>query len=172
MLISGVIRQQNDQHIPSVIDDLICKFCRFEVLKFAGWDLDEKCSLDSFYVGTLRNENAAEPIDWKLVPEWRMKHLMYGFGYIQYGSFVLTFGGLIQELEFGEYVSDWTNSIYILDLRTNEGWIESSIKCPQKAQYNNTVLDDMQRVHLFPIGNTGKHYWIDVKDLIQRARED
>ena len=61
MLISGFIRQQNEEYVPSVIDDLISKFCSFEVLKFAGWDLDKKCSLDSFYVGTLRNENVAEP---------------------------------------------------------------------------------------------------------------
>ena len=89
---------------------------------------------------------------------------MYGFGYIQYGSFLLTFGGLIQELEFGEYVSDWTNSIYILDLRTNEGWIESSIKCPEKAQYNNTVLDDLQRVHLFR--STRTEFWLCQQILI------
>ena len=159
MLISGFIRQQNDQHIPSVIDDLISEFCRFELLKFGGWDLHEDCNMDSFYIGTLRNENAEEPIEWRLVPEWRMKHFMYGFGYIQYGSFILTFGGYVENL-------DSTDSIYILNLRTNEGWIESPIKCPKKAQYSKTVLDDMQRVHLFPVGYAGVHYWIDVKDLI------
>ena len=162
MLISGFIRQQNDQHIPSVIDDLISEFCRFELLKFGGWDLHENCNMDSFSVGTLRNENAEESIEWRLVPEWRMKHLMYGFGYIQYGSLILTFGGFIENV-------DSTDSIYILDLRTNEGWIESPIKCPKRAQYSKTVLDDMQRVHLFPVGYAGVHYWIDVRDLIPQS---
>ena len=118
--------------------------------------------MDSFYVGTLRNENEAEPIDWRLVPEWKMRHLMYGFGYIQYESFILTFGGCTQN-------SGYIDSIYILDLRTDEGWIHSPIKSPRKGQYSKTVLDDMQRVHLFPVGYWGKHYWIDLKDLIPQS---
>ena len=146
--------------IPSVIVDLISSFCICELFKFGGWNMDEKCESDAFYIGTLQNGNPAEPIEWGLAPQYRLKHPMLGFGFIRYDSFIVTFGGSM--LSYGcEKRSD---SIFILDLCEDRGWIESPIRCPKESLYS-AVLDASQRVHL------NQEYWIDLKDILPQVCE-
>ena len=160
-LIFGFARKQiGTSTVPPVIGDLISNFCILEIFKFGGWNMDEKCNSDAFYIGALQNGNPAEPIQWRLAPQYRLKHPMLGFGYIRYDSFIVTFGGSMTS--YGcEKRSD---SIFILDLCEDRGWIESPIKCPMESGYR-AVLDASRRVHL------NEEYWIDLKDILPQICE-
>ena len=159
-LVSGFTHKRCGKHIPAVIVDIISKFCQFELFKFGGYDSIEQRVMDSFYIGTLKNGNPAEPIEWTLKPQYTLKHQLYAFGYIQHDSFIVTFGGYHID------TNAVTDDIYILDLHDNRGWIESSVKCPMKIGYD-AVLDEAQRVHLFPDSLEHKlQFWIDLKDLL------
>ena len=68
---------------------------------------------------------------------------LWGFGCIQHGPFIVTFGGVIRHN--GGVISD---DIYILDLRKNCGWIQSPMKCPRKGDCTAAV-DDCGSVHLW-----------------------
>ena len=165
LLISGFARNQNGRHIPLVIVNLISKFYKFELFKFGGLDLHDGQCVDSFYIGSLENGDPSKPIQWRLVSQYKLNHPLGAFGYIQYGPFIVTFGGVSDD----ESSNCRTDDIYILDLRRDCGWIRSPIKCPQKAKYH-AVLDSKQRIHLqertyFSWGH-GNHYCINLNDII------
>ena len=152
-----------------MIVDIVSKFCEFELFKFGGYDLNGFERFDSFYIGTLQDGDPAKPIEWKLVPQYTLKDPMADFGYIQYGPFIVTFGGRTVGPRASSrapkvFGYERLDEIYILDLRDNKGWIESAIKCPMKAVYH-AVLDYVQRVHLFPL-DEHQQFCIDLKDLI------
>ena len=86
MLISGFSRIQNDKPIPVAIIGLLSKFCIFELFSFTIG------LTDSFYIGKLENGDPIKPIQWTLAPEYTLKYPMSGFGYIQHGPFIVTFG--------------------------------------------------------------------------------
>lgn len=111
--VSGFTRMQSTGHIPAVIVDLISEFCRFELFKFGRRELgrDRTNCVDSFHIGTLKNGNPLEPIQWKLAPEYNLKRPLRDFGYIQHGPFIVTFGG------FEQGAKDLSDDILILDLR-------------------------------------------------------
>ena len=165
MLISGFIRHQSPRHVPSVLVDIVSEFCIFELFKFGGWNANEQRDSDSFYIGTLRNGNPAEPVEWKLAPQFALNYPMVAFGFIHHGPFIVTFGGATQDSD-SKQVSR-TNSIYILDLRRNCGWIESPMKCPPRLTHRyDAVLDESNRVHL------NERYWIDLKDILPQICND
>ena len=148
-LVSGFTRYHSDIEIPSVIIGLISEFRKFEVFKFGGvcWNAEDRKSksLDSFYIGTLENGSAAKPIQWNLAPQFRLKQSVCGFGHIQFGPFIVIFGGRgTDEATFGMKDWSWFDDIYILDLSKSLGWVSSSIKCPRKAMYR-AVLDTNQK---------------------------
>ena len=172
-LIAGFARNRSAQNLPIVIVGLISKFCENNLYRFGGvrnlldpidWRLEQVEYLDSFYIGTLKNGNPREPIDWQLAPQYRLPHPMREFGYIHYGHFIVTFGGKIPDRRpsskgWRVYKREYTDKIYILDLRRDCGWTESPVKCPRKSTYS-AALDKSQRIHL----NT--RYWIDLKEII------
>ena len=150
-----------------MIVDIVSKFCQFELFKFGGYDSSVFKRADSFYIGTLQDGDPAKPIEWVLAPQYTLKQPMNAFGYIQHGPFIVTFGGHGEMLNArSRHVIDYgkLDKIYILDLRDNRGWTESPIKCPMKTEYH-AVLDDLQRVHLFPL-NYRLQFCIDLQDLI------
>ena len=190
MLISAFARKQTGSNIPSVIVDLISKFSIFDLFQFGGSNLlkahrSKGSAPESFYVGSLQNTESAngqigaEPIQWTVVPEYELKYPLSDFAYIQYGPFIVTFGGGSDE-GFRDGIPRNIDAIYILDLRKNCGWIESPIKCPKKT-YFDAVMDQNQRIHL--ISRWGKsavhrewfrnkavweheHYCINLTDVI------
>ena len=127
MLISGFIRNRSQSHFPTDIGHLISNFAIFEVFKFGGYNEKEAKLVDSFYIGTLKDGDPTEPLQWTLAPQYTLKDEMalWGFGYIRHSSFILTFGGVIEH-NVGGVNSD---NIYILDLRKNCGWIYSCDFC-------------------------------------------
>ena len=141
-LISAFSRQQTASDIPSVVIDLVSQFLLFELYKFGGRRRNplNYFPVDTFYIGVLENGDAALPIKWTVKPNYRMKYPLKAFGYVHYGPFIVTFGGLIEH--------DFTDAIYVLDLRSKSGWIQSQIKCPMKTTYH-AVIDDTQTIHLF-----------------------
>ena len=144
MLISGFSRNLIGSNIPSEMINLISEFSTFEVFRFGGIDANNNCfDSDAFCVGTLNQEDAAKPLNWTLVPEYTMSHAMRDFGYVQYGSFVVTFGGMMGQSDLIEF-----DEIYVLDLHKKSGWVQSPIKCPEEGTYE-AVLDDNLTVHLF-----------------------
>ena len=142
-LVAGFARNCGTSDIPVVIIGLISKFTKFEFVKFGGQYVDSLGKfpnqdeyVDSFYIGTLKNGNPAELIDWQLAPQYTLKHPMYGFGYIHYGPYIVTFGGKIpgrrrSAYNWRGYKPEFTDNIYILDLRRNCGWTKSAVKCPR-----------------------------------------
>jgi len=100
--------------------------------------------IDYFFVPTTE-------IAWKQTPHWTLMRPLSFCGVIQSGSFIIIFGGEARSPSCREAHSPWTalsDEIYILDTRSNEGWIQSPIKCPAKSRYV-AVLDHRQRVHIF-----------------------
>ena len=90
---------------------------------------------------------------------------MFDFGHIMHGPFIVIFGG-----RDPNYTYVYLDSIYILDLRRNCGWIESPLKCPRGMRCN-AVLDANQRVHLrnatlAPQGLGVEHWTIDLIHII------
>ena len=170
MLIFGFARNQKGRHIPSVIVDLISRFYNFELFKFGGLDLHDGQCVDSFFIGKLKNGNPSEPIQWQSAPEYKLKHPMRAFGYIQHGPFILTFGG-ISDGDSRAGANRHTDDIYILDLRKDCGWVLSSVKCPQKARFH-AVLDKKQRIHLHErIYGNQNHYCISLDEIIDSKME-
>ena len=188
MLISGFARKQNGGNIPSVIVDLVSKFSIFELFQFGGFKYriagkSRLCANDSFYVGSLQNiggTNGAQRIQWALAPEYKMKYPLTAFGHIQYGPFIVTFGGVSDDRFREGTVIFNTDHIYILDLRKKYGWTQCPVKCPKKA-YFHAVLDEDQRVHLWGRYGCSKlqparfrskavweheHYCINLMDII------
>ena len=162
MLISGFIRMQTGNHCPALIVDLISNFPIFEVFKFGGYNMNERKNVDSFYIGTLNDGDPTQPIEWKLAPQYTMKHrMMLKFGYIQQGPFIVRFGGTIVNPDNTRTDID---SIFILDLGKDRGWIESTFKCPGKGTCN-AVLDDCERVHLW-FFDSKTHYCIQLCDVL------
>ena len=161
-LISGFARQQCASDIPSVIVDVIQQFSPFELYKFGGKrEFPPQRSgyfpVDTFYIGVLENGDAAQPIKWSLEPNYKMKHPMEAFGCINFGPFIVTFGGLI-----GMDRDALTDAIYVLDLRSKSGWIQSRVKCPIKSTYH-AVIDEAQTVHLFAVSH---FFRLQLKDII------
>ena len=165
ILISGFARTRCPKSIPVVIVGVILKFHQFELFKFGGHGKRDKY-VDSFYIGTMKNGDPSEPIEWRLAPQYRLKHPMAGFGCIQYRSLIITFGGYIQDSK-GQHV---THNIYILDLRQNDGWIQSLVKCPKEVRgyyrVSAVVLDHAQRVHL------NGRYCTNLKQILPQKYHD
>lgn len=167
-MISRFAHNQTGNRIPSAIVDLISTFCIFELFRFGGFDQEKRDQVDSFYVGTLKNEDPTKPIQWKLVPEYTLLRPLRAFGYIQHNHFIVTFGGETREwLKTKKCEREFDiDDIYILNLNKSDGWIKSPIKCPEKATYR-AVLDNEERVHLIVIHDTEKkHYHMDLKNII------
>ena len=189
MLISGFIRNQSKNHIPPVLCDIISKFCRFELIKFGGarqpvdrlhrrresWE-----ELDSFYIGTLKDDDAAKPIEWELAPEYTLKYPLSQFGYVQHGAFLVIFGGETDKFE-NKGASFRTRyffrDIFVLDLSKKSGWIQSPVKCPSKGIFH-AVLDQDLRVHLMTQRTRfdkvtqkykQEHYCMKLKDIIPQS---
>lgn len=175
-IISWYIRNQSKTRIPSVISDLISKFCVFEVAKFGGIKDFDNC-LDSFYIGTLKDDDAAKPIRWNLAPEYTLKYPLSQFGYIQHGALLVTFGGETQD--HGPHaVARWSQDIFVLDLSMKLGWVKSPVQCPATGCLFHAVLDQDLRVHLLTrrtwYHNTTRkckqiHYCMKLKDIIPQS---
>ena len=165
MLILGFIRKQTGDQSPAVIVELISKFAHFELLKFGGYSTNEEKYVDSFYIGTLKDQDPTKPVEWKLAPQYTLKSDMpfWGFGYIQHGPFIVTFGGVLVDPEDPGNYTD-ADSISILDLRKNCGWIQSPIKCPEKG-ICTSVTDDCGRVHLW-YADSETHHCIQLCEVL------
>ena len=163
-LIVGFARGQTAIPIPKVIAEIISEYSTFEMFKFGGSSAATLQLVDSFYIGTLKDGDPVKPIEWRSAPQYKLKHPMTRFGYIQYGSFIVTFGGMIKDGK-----SKLSNSIYVLNLHGNCGWIESPMKVPKnrildgivnQGYWLRAVLDESKRVHLNGL------YSIDLMDIL------
>ena len=98
ILISGFARKGSPRHIPVEIVSIIIQFYHHKKLfKFGGRRRRPEQFIDSFYIGTLNKGDPAEPIEWKLTPQYTLPHPMKGFGCIHHEHFIVIFGGRIQD---------------------------------------------------------------------------
>ena len=185
-VITGFIRKQSKNRIPSVLCDIISKFCRFELIKFGGArQYVKNCGgswqdLDSFYIGTLKDDDAAKPIEWHVAPEYTLKYPLSYFGYVQHGAFIVIFGGkwrTVPEDGLGYGKSHDSQDIFILDLSKKSGWIQSPVECPRKGVFH-AVLDQGLRVHLLTQRPSfdketqkyeQEHYCMKLRDIIPQS---
>ena len=90
----------------------------------------------------------------------KLKQPLSGSGYIIYEHFVITFGG-----KSSNYYHADIDKIYILDIEnTDNGWIESPVKCPKKSRYIAVLTSD-KNVHLFDNDKPG-HYSISLAKIL------
>ena len=121
------------------------------------------------YIGTWKDEDPSQPIEWMWMFSYNFPGPRCEFGHIQHGPFIVIFGGkrpFCDELIFtSPEESDLFDDIYILDLRKKSGWIQSPIKCPWKGTYD-AVLDELSRnnVHLWK-DEGSQHFCIKLTDL-------
>ena len=175
-IVRGFARNQSVQTptgIPIEIRNLISKFMVIDhemLMKFgsARWSLGlGQCdSAELCSIGKLKNGHPGQAIQWTVAPQYSLKLPIHRFGYIQHGPFVVIFAG--NSRVFG------ADGIYILDLRSDQGWAKSPIECPRKGQFV-AVLDVHQNVHLFdkrggkvdvPDGG-GVHFCIELDELLE-----
>ena len=153
-LVSGFTRNAFGRRISADAEGLITKFCTFELLALGVMD-----GRDAFHFGTLKDP--ALPIDWKLVPEYKLQHTTDGFGYIQHGPFIVMFGG-VDPLSEDSSIDD----ICILDLRKKTGWIQSPMRCPRQGRYDAVLDVSRQKVHLYTqFDMEAKHFCVKLMDL-------
>ena len=123
------------------------------IIKFAGLS-SNSVKLDKFVMSSVieqnDNDNDNNDITWSERPEFKLKRGVYQFGYVLYKHYLIFFGG---DIGCGDFV----DTIYLLDLNKNIGWIElQHIKCPMKSKYVAILTMD-KHVHLF----SGSNKWPD-----------
>ena len=133
-------------------------------IKFGGFGVNASKIADTFYVSSV---GSVENFKWRLQSKYKLRNGICNCGYILYRQYIITFGG---QLGAGEF----TDKIYVLDLKSNVGWFElGHIECPLKGNYK-AILDGDGRVHLFCNANEWpnwedsviKHYAIPIKTVL------
>ena len=134
-----------------------------EFYKFGGYDWSHKKAVNSFFTGTLKDEDASKPIQWTKNPKFTLTKPLQGLGYIQYGSYIVIFGG---------YSTDNVDTVYVLDLRADSGWKQAALQCPITSSFTATVDSD-DNIHLFTWGHDEKkHICIGAKAVIQAVNDE
>jgi len=130
-----------------------------EFYKFGGFDCGKRKYVSSFYIGSLPGNDPQQPIIWRKTDQYRLIQPMAQCGVIQYGQYILTFGGKNNQREE-------LNEIYCLNLRQNRGWSRLDIRCPMKSRYI-AALDHLKRVHLFTFDKRNRrHFSIALNQLL------
>ena len=95
-----------------------------------------------------------------------MKYGIFKCGYVIFKDYIMTFGGSLARQVY-------TDAIFVLDLRRDQGWIElQHIKCPLKSNYR-AVLDGENNVHLMSTSNEFdriEHYSIPIKHILRDGK--
>ena len=96
---------------------------------------------------------------------------LVGCGYVLYKKYIICFGGWINK--------QFIDTIYLLNLETNSGWMEvKNAKCPMKSSYR-AVLATNNDIHLFTTVNQKpysqsvvKHYAISIGEILGGIAND
>ena len=113
-----------------------------KLCKFGGYDVGAKRMLTDFYMSSCIKNDEYESIEWKLEEKNKLIEGVAGCGYIVYEHFIVVLGGEVDDDMF-------TDKIYVLDLKRNNGWREMKhIRCPLASQYR-ACLDGDGNLHLF-----------------------
>ena len=124
--------------------------------KFGGFDYSTGKPVNSFFIGSLTNNDGAKPLIWRQTNKFTLKKPPSHFGYVQRGPFIVILGG---------WSGDWEDTVSILDLRDDSGWRPSAFTCPLKTRYIAT-LDNDENIHLFTWGASHKkHFSVGLKTL-------
>ena len=150
----------------------LCCMVEFEgeLLKFGGYDVNGKKTMDGFWRSSccLNGDKYGDiDVEWKFEKRYRMKYGVCGCGYVIYDGCIFIFGGEMDDDKF-------TDKIYCLDLRKDEGWKElKHIRCPLASQYRacldaNGNLHLLTRVNIYPESGKSvlKHYCIHFKHVL------
>ena len=122
--------------------------------KFGGYDWSTNKPVNSFYIGSLTNNDGSKPLHWKKTNKFTLKKPLSYFGYVQREPFIVILGG---------YSSGCEDIVCILDLRDDSGWKPAAFTCPIKSSYTAT-LDNDENIHLFTYGDK-KHFSVGIKTL-------
>ena len=180
------IKVIKDRFAADRIDQVAMIKYKRKFMRFGGynWDTD-RSYLDWFSVGNglkhsllvngyIRSLNDSNfPLDiinlismfydednhWKECDDLRLKFGMYGFGYILYEHYIVTFGGCT--------VRGYIDDIFVLDLEnTKYGWNRSYVKCPKKSQYK-AIITAKGEVHLFRCCSGPGHYSMPILSVLR-----
>eukprot|EP01084_Bolivina_argentea_P255470 429698_1 len=119
--------------------------------------------MDRFIMSSPIKYNNFKNIQWTENINYKLPFGVVWCGFVLYKDCIILFGGMTD----GKTLLD---SIYLLKLNDNNGWIKlEHIKCPIKSAYM-AVLDSNQKyVHLFTGGNeqkVSKHYSILLSKIV------
>ena len=114
-----------------------------ELIVFGGFNNSQLQYIDSVKISTklIGDVNDGHEIKWIEKNEWKLPIGILGCDYILYKHYMIIFGGCTWE---GNVV--FLDSIYLLDLESNDGWKElHHIKCPIPSKYI-AVLDNYNHI--------------------------
>ena len=103
---------------------------------FGGWS-----NVDTFMISSeIKEDDDENGLEWDIKEEFKCKQPVTKCGPIVYGKYLILFGG-----DADVYI----DTIYLLDLEGDVGWIElKHLKCPIPSAYLAVLTDD-NFVHLF-----------------------
>ena len=128
-----------------------------EFIAFGGhhWDRDRFMAegsggieLNTFLRG--KDIDDAGNVKWTICNNLALKKPMSGFGYIIYKDVIITFGGCTGKNGSGH--CGVTDCIYILDMKDDNGWQQSEIKCPEKSRFSAVLIDETIKDYLLVHG--------------------
>ena len=112
-----------------------------KIITFGGWDLSKGQAADEFIMSSEMKSDDDDKIAWINKKEFKLIKGLNKSAHILFGQYVIMFGG-------NEWGGEYTDCIYLLDLESNEGWIElKHIKCPLPGRYLAVLTED-NWVHL------------------------
>eukprot|EP01084_Bolivina_argentea_P063277 115588_1 len=117
-----------------------CILFRNRLMVFGGFDIKTADRFDTFYESSCLDDNPIN-IQWKINSTFKLKKGLNCFGCIVSDPYIVIFGG-----NTGQQRVD---SISVLNVDNNVGWIElKHIKCP-KALRCRAIMDSEYNIHLF-----------------------
>lgn len=140
LCIYGFSRTHSVNNVPDDILSLIFEYYNVVYCTFGGFISETNSFLDSFYIGSINPDNAREPILWNAEAQYTLPKPLEGCGHVHYGPFLIICGGQTTDFQA-------TDDIFVLDLRKQDGWMQSSLKCPKKSAF--TAVLEQLNVHLF-----------------------
>eukprot|EP01084_Bolivina_argentea_P224534 379656_1 len=132
-----------------------------KIIRFGGFNADKKRNINKFTMSSTIIADKYNDIEWLVKKNYKLKEPAAQCGYLLYKHYILRFGGFYKE---------FMDTIYLLDLNQDNGWIKlNHVRCPMASQYL-AILDSNNYIHLFTTINkfpkwsdsVNKHYSIAI----------
>eukprot|EP01084_Bolivina_argentea_P036736 67927_1 len=129
------------------------------IIRFGG-NHSAYIAVDTFFMSSPIKPNQYDNISWEMKPQYKLKKPLYRFGYVIYKHYIITIGGS----DYGK--GGCVDTIYVLDLKSNVGWVEvKNVKYPVK-NFLLAVLTG-KSIHICEGSYSKGHFSISVTDILE-----